>query len=215
MSVVVKGLNLENKHLDGYVDVRIHYCNGNIYATIQTGERPFYKRLEVVELHDKNGKLGDLDATASEIEIFFAREIKRLGFIGYSQADRETQLYLDGIINALAIVKDAPAIVEAEDSELAKNSPKVDSDFGDLISRAAAQTELMMKCERYTLARESHGMGHVEWSDELIDLSDAMDAIRDLPSVQPEKRTEERTETHACDLISRQAAIEARCNTWN
>lgn len=28
------------------------------------------------------------------------------------------------------------------------------------------------------------------------------------PSAQPEKRTEERTETHACDLISRQAAID-------
>ena len=30
-----------------------------------------------------------------------------------------------------------------------------------------------------------------------------------LPSAQPEKRTEERMETHACDLISRQAAIDA------
>ena len=33
--------------------------------------------------------------------------------------------------------------------------------------------------------------------------------VRDIaPSAQPEKRTEKRTETHACDLISRQAAIE-------
>ena len=30
-----------------------------------------------------------------------------------------------------------------------------------------------------------------------------------MPSAHPEKRTEERTETHACDCISRQAAIEA------
>lgn len=30
-----------------------------------------------------------------------------------------------------------------------------------------------------------------------------------LPSAQPEKRTKERTETHACDLIDRQAAIRA------
>ena len=30
-----------------------------------------------------------------------------------------------------------------------------------------------------------------------------------FPSVEPEKRTEERTKTHACDCISRQAAIEA------
>ena len=33
--------------------------------------------------------------------------------------------------------------------------------------------------------------------------------IRALPSAQPEERTEKRTETHACDLISRQAAIDA------
>ena len=54
----------------------------------------------------------------------------------------------------------------------------------DLISRQTAQTELMMKCERYTLARESHGMGHVEWSSDLISVADAMDAISDLPSAQ-------------------------------
>lgn len=32
-------------------------------------------------------------------------------------------------------------------------------------------------------------------------------AIESLPSAQPEKRTEERTETHACDCVDRQAAI--------
>ena len=37
----------------------------------------------------------------------------------------------------------------------------------------------------------------------------AIDTIIALPPAQPEKRTEERTETHACDLISRQAAIDA------
>lgn len=58
----------------------------------------------------------------------------------------------------------------------------------DLISRQSAQTELMMKCERYTLARESHGMGHVEWSSDLISVADAMDAIRDLPSAQLERK---------------------------
>ena len=48
------------------------------------------------------------------------------------------------------------------------------------------------------------------------DAIDALDCIngteevlRSLPSAQPEKRTEERTETHACDLISRSAAIDA------
>ena len=37
----------------------------------------------------------------------------------------------------------------------------------------------------------------------------AIDIIIAVPSAQPEKRTEERTETHACDLISRQDAIDA------
>ena len=40
-------------------------------------------------------------------------------------------------------------------------------------------------------------------------LGRAENAIGNLPSAQPEKRTEERTETHACDLIDRQAAIDA------
>ena len=43
----------------------------------------------------------------------------------------------------------------------------------------------------------------------------ALREIKKLPSAQPEKRTEKYTETHSCDLIDRQAAIEARCNTWS
>ena len=43
-------------------------------------------------------------------------------------------------------------------------------------------------------------------------LGRAENAIGNLPSVQPEKRTEERTETHACDLIDRQAAIDICAN---
>ena len=39
---------------------------------------------------------------------------------------------------------------------------------------------------------------------------DAIESIKALPSAQPEKRThEKRTETHACDCISRRAAIDA------
>ena len=57
--------------------------------------------------------------------------------------------------------------------------------MSDVIDRQAAQTELMMKCERYTLAKESHGLGHVEWSSDLISVEDAMNAIRWLPSAQP------------------------------
>ena len=40
-------------------------------------------------------------------------------------------------------------------------------------------------------------------------LGRAENAIGNLPSVQPEKRTEKRTKTHTYDLISRQAAIDA------
>lgn len=39
--------------------------------------------------------------------------------------------------------------------------------------------------------------------------------IMRFPSAQPEKRTEKRTETHACDLISRQAAINAHYEYCN
>ena len=37
----------------------------------------------------------------------------------------------------------------------------------------------------------------------------------ELPAAQPEKRTNKRTETHACDLISRQAAIEYLMTNMN
>lgn len=40
-------------------------------------------------------------------------------------------------------------------------------------------------------------------------LGRAENAIGNPPSAQPEKRTKKRTETHACDLIDRQAAIDA------
>ena len=40
--------------------------------------------------------------------------------------------------------------------------------------------------------------------------------LMNLPSAQPEKRTNKRTETHACDCISRKAAIDAMTNTlWH
>ena len=39
------------------------------------------------------------------------------------------------------------------------------------------------------------------------DIRDLLDELENLPSAQP-KRTEERTETHACDLISRQMLLE-------
>ena len=57
----------------------------------------------------------------------------------------------------------------------------------DAISRARAQTEIQMNAFRYTLAKERGGMGQVEWSDQLIKVSDAVDIIRHLPSVIPQE----------------------------
>lgn len=33
--------------------------------------------------------------------------------------------------------------------------------------------------------------------------------VNEQPTIEPEKRTEKRTETHACDLIDREAAVDA------
>lgn len=57
----------------------------------------------------------------------------------------------------------------------------------DCISRAQAQTEIEMNASRYTIAKERGGMGQVEWSDQLIKVSDAVDIIRHLPPVTPQE----------------------------
>ena len=49
-----------------------------------------------------------------------------------------------------------------------------------------------------------------DYDDTFKSYTDLVNALFDedrLPSAQPKKRTEERTETHACDCISRQSAI--------
>lgn len=62
------------------------------------------------------------------------------------------------------------------------------NDLGvDCISREQTQTEIEMNASRYTIAKERGGMGQVEWSDQLIKVSDAVDIIRNLPSVTPQE----------------------------
>ena len=56
----------------------------------------------------------------------------------------------------------------------------------------------LFDCEE--LERGKHWDGHTEKD---------VTRLLSLPSAQPKERTEERTETHACDCISRQAAIDA------
>ena len=58
----------------------------------------------------------------------------------------------------------------------------------DLIGRAEAQTAIQFAARRYTVAHEAHGEGQVVWSDNLINVTDAMNVLRDLPSAQPERK---------------------------
>ena len=61
----------------------------------------------------------------------------------------------------------------------------------DLIGRAEAQTAIQFAARRYTVAHEAHGEGQVVWSDNLINVTDAMNVLRDLPSAQPETNCSE------------------------
>ena len=80
----------------------------------------------------------------------------------------------------------------------------------DLISRQAAIgavehiTSSMSVCVN---SDECHGMKRMQ-RQTVIELTN-------LPPAQPEERTGKRTETHACDLISRQAAIEYLMTNMN
>ena len=60
----------------------------------------------------------------------------------------------------------------------------------------------------------THGANSKE-DEPLYKAKDVYAVLNEMPSAQPEKRTEERTETHACDLISRQAAIDAHYEYCN
>ena len=72
--------------------------------------------------------------------------------------------------------------------------------MGDLISRQSAIDAIEnVSC--------SDGNGISVLKCEAID--DVVRTIRNLPSAQPEERTNKRTETHACDLIDRRMAIDA------
>ena len=86
----------------------------------------------------------------------------------------------------------APIVIELE--ELPPVQPELpDICVGDIISRQAAIDEVINL-----------------WVDKPFGnpaLVEIKDCIEKLPPAQPEKRTDKRTETHACDCISRQAAI--------
>ena len=60
-------------------------------------------------------------------------------------------------------------------------------------------------------AIEAYGDWYVEEGTEEGFIGTVKQLLEGLPPAQPEERTNERTETHACDCISRQAAID---ETW-
>ena len=96
----------------------------------------------------------------------------------------------------------------------------------DCIDRAEAQTAIQFAARRYTVAHEAHGEGHVVWSDNLISVTDAMNALREVPSAQPKPdknplpeqpdsdRLGVKTVETCTDTISRQAAIDMLKNRW-
>ena len=81
--------------------------------------------------------------------------------------------------------------------------------MSDLIDRAEAQTAIQFAARRYTVAHEAHGEGRVVWSDDLISVADAMNALRKVPSAQPQSTMSQANDAaqSANDCISRQAAI--------
>ena len=96
---------------------------------------------------------------------------------------------------------------DGHSEQLGTNLAKVGT---DLISRAAAQTELQLSARRYTVAHEAHGEGRVVWSEDLISVSDAMDVLRKIPSAQPtfDARDTQYNLPIGTDLISRQALLD-------
>ena len=69
-----------------------------------------------------------------------------------------------------------------EDSTL----PPVFEIVPDLIDRAQAQVAIQCAARRYKLSHIHHGESRAIWSDDLILMSDAMDALREIPPAQPE-----------------------------
>lgn len=59
-------------------------------------------------------------------------------------------------------------------------------DSTDCVDRVRAQTAIAMSASKYTIAREHEGIVRVEWSDQLIKVSDAVDIIKRLPPVTPQ-----------------------------
>ena len=74
------------------------------------------------------------------------------------------------------------AVKANEDSTL----PPLFERVPDLIDRAQAQVAVQCAARRYKLSHIHHGEGRAIWSEDLILMSDAMDALREIPPAEPE-----------------------------
>lgn len=52
-----------------------------------------------------------------------------------------------------------------------------------LVRTSDVETELLRATERYTVAHEARGTGTVVWSDNLVSVSNALNAVRSIPAV--------------------------------
>ena len=115
------------------------------------------------------------------------------------------------------------AINALKAQEVSNDSPELDNNFGDLIRRAAAidigrnatvdtnpsHFEAHQKFMQFMDDAEISSFGRWQWSNGFNTALTAVGIdLEKLPSAQPETH-EERTETHACDCISRKEAIDA------
>lgn len=78
----------------------------------------------------------------------------------------------------------------------------------DCISRAEVMTEIQLNAKRYSLAKESGGLGQVVWSHNLISINDAIEVIRTLPSVTPTPKTGHWIVTMDCEGKTRKCTCD-------
>lgn len=65
MSILIKGMKMPES---GYIDISLHtFADGKKCAMIQTGEKPFYKKLDIVEVPTPHGDLIDRDETEVDV----------------------------------------------------------------------------------------------------------------------------------------------------
>ena len=109
--------------------------------------------------------------------------------------------------------------LQAQEScnDFATNLQPCKQDADDLISRQAAKEqkaeESLLRTDDKSVSKDDviYRQAVLDWLKNEWNgmVTSLFDGIKALPSAQPEKRTNERTETHSCDCISRQAAIDA------